>query len=83
MLSGETVYRDTATSEYDGEVLLYSHTTSSLKITVNYSVVVYLETGKGSVSSTPLNIYSESYSAHYIHYMYSADCYSVMFKINN
>ena len=62
VLSGETVYRDTATSEYDGQVLLYSHTTSSLKITVNYSVVVYLETGKGSVSSTPLdlNIDSES-----------------------
>ena len=66
MLSGETVYRDTATSVYDGEVLQYSHTTSSLEITVNYSVVVYLETGKGSVSSTPLNINSESYSAHRI-----------------
>ena len=56
VLSGETVYQDTAASEYDGEVLQYSHTTSRLKITVNYSVIVYLETGKGNVSSTPFNI---------------------------
>ena len=56
VLSGERVYQDTAASEYDGEVLLYSQTTSSLKNTVNYSVVVHLQTGKESVSSTPLHI---------------------------
>lgn len=59
VLSGDIVYQHTAASVYTGEVLLYSGTTAGL-MSINYSVVVLLETERGNASSQPVYLSHDS-----------------------
>ena len=60
-LSGNTLHQSTVTSQYTGEVVMYSISTARLRRDTTYFVAVHLDTTAGNASAPLLCIANDSW----------------------